>query len=473
MTRYPHDPVKKIWEKLTTFLSWKEVVESSLILKLLYYVFIFNSIFYFYTFDKDSVCWPHFQTCKNFIHFQGLPLSYDLHYFLIICFGLLIYGSYLFYRRYYNLGLILLLIIFIIRVYFTFFGDYNSGNFNYYDVYLLFIYLFLPKKELFLKITFVFFYFLSSSIKLDESFILAKYFTSLQLGAPIFDKNWVIFFSNLVIIMQMIGSWFLFSKNKTLRTAVYAYFTVFHLYSGLLVGYRYIITSIPFLLILFNDNFGNNKNYDVRKELKYDRYKNIPGFIFMFFLLFSQTIPYLIPGNHKQTLEGNNYGFYMFEANYQCISEIKNRGKVIKNHLSNDARNRCDPYTILQKNKYLCLQYDELSWRVKSSVNGGPFFVIVDVPNLCDLSYAPFIKNKWISDTKENISGYPYQNYYYHNFIDKNKFISERQIIVNTKIQTWLEKIIFYLSSLYKITFIFTLLVLLLFILKSIKKGEP
>ncbi len=451
-------------------LSFKEV-NNSTILKIIYYIFILNSIIFFFDFETNSLCWPHFQNCKDFLSFTSLPFSYNLNYFTVYMFGWLIAGTVFFYKKEYSLAWLSLFFVFIFRVYFTFFDNYNSGNFNYYDIYLMFIYLFLPKKELFLKVTFVWLYFLSSTIKLDESFILAKYFTTLKLGAPIFDNYSIVILSNVVILMQMVGAWFLFSKNQKIRTLVYIYMTVFHFYSGFLVGYRYIITSVPFLIILFNKEF--HSNYDIKSELNNESKKNIPGILFLFFLLILQTTPYTLEGNHKITLEGNNYGLYMFEANHQCKSEVWLDNKVIKTDYSNDARSRCDPYVYLKKYKYLCGTYKnkKIQWSLISSINGGAFYEIVRTEDLCNLEYKPFTKNNWIKDEKQAIIiGYPTYNYYISSFISpagKKDFISKSPRIQNNVIQNYLEKQLNKIKLLYLTLYISTLLYLVYFLYKK------
>ena len=445
---------------LSKIFNWGEIKDSAM-LQMIYYIFIFNSIIYFFSFKIPETCWPHFQSCKSIFNILPLPFSYDLNYFLVSIYVLLVYGTFYMYKKDYKKALLILTLIFIVRFYFAFFGDYNSGNFNYYDVYLMFIYLFIPKKELFLRVGFIYFYFLASTIKLDASFISAKYFTTLTLGAPFFNNIAIVIFSNLVIIMQMVGVWFIFSDNKKYRMIAYVYMTIFHFYSGLIVGYRYIITSIPFLMVLFNEKIF--ERYDVFKNLYIEKNKNTLGLFFLFALLCLQLLPYTISGNHKVTLEGNNYGFYMFEANHQCKSILTQNGKNIKTEYSNDARNRCDPYTYLFKYKNLCINNNEkINWELVSSLNGEPFYEIVNESDMCALSYKPFVKNTWIKDeVKAKKVGYPRYNYYAQSYFDKDtkiKFISESKVVENNYLQELTQKYLIQIQYIYYILWVLTLL---------------
>ena len=444
---------------ISKIFNWGEIKDSAM-LHMIYYIFIFNSIIYFFSFNTPTTCWPHFQSCLDYFNLLPLPFSYDLNYFLVIIYTLLIFGIFYMYRKEFLKALILLSIVFLVRFYFTFFGDYNSGNFNYYDVYMMLIYLFLPKKELFLRVGFIYFYFLASTIKLDSGFISAKYFTTLTLGAPFFNDVAIVLFSNLVIIIQMVGVWFIFSNNKKFRTLAYVYMTIFHFYSGLIVGYRYIITSIPFLMVLFNERIF--EKYDIFKNLQINKRGNLFALFFLFILTCFQLLPYIISGNHKITLESNNYGFYMFEANHQCKSTLTQNGKNIKAEYSNDARNRCDPYAYLFKYKNLCISNSEkINWELISSINGGPFYKIVDEPDMCSLSYKPFAKNIWIKDeVKAKKVGYPKYNYYLDNYIpskNKEKFISKELIIKDNFLQKITEDQMIKIQYFYWILWVLTL----------------
>jgi hypothetical protein len=270
------------------------------------------------------------------------------------------------------------------------------GNYDYYDMLLAFVWLFLRNKEYFAKVTFVLFYFLASTIKIHDGWILGNYFNSLYTGAPIFSKTFLPFLTNFVILMQIVGAWFLLSKNRTLYWLAFSYFLLFHIYSGVIVHYRYITISIPALLILY----GTWKEFNV---LKISR-KTIFGYLFLLFLLLCQMIAIIIPGDQKKTLEGNYYGLYMFEANHQCFSTAvvyynnSSSTNVIfrENHVAN---NRCDPYRYFYQVKNACTHIpnvQKITWTFDHSVNGHPYERIVDTQNACVLSYKPFSHNSWI-----------------------------------------------------------------------------
>lgn len=420
--------LKKIKENIDK-LSYLKIfslheVEQSFTLQILFYII---SISFFVTFygwverstisissylNGSNVCPPYFQGCGKYYFLEGLPYGYTQGFFYVIIFLILLYG--LFSAAKHNwknahLSLLTLLTWKIIYVFFLTYG--TAGNFDYYDMLLAFVWLFLKEKEYFAKLLFVTFYFAASTIKIHEGWILGNYLNTTILGSPFFDNSILPIFTNIVILMQMIGSWFLLSKHTKIQKLAFLYFVTFHLYSGIIVNYRYITISLTTLLVLFSFNFDsikvtNNKYIAIKKISK----KTLAGYIFLGLLLCSQWIAILIPGDQKKTLEGTFYGLFMFDANHQCSSntivEYKD-GKTKKYQKNNTiANNRCDPYQHWYKIKRLCEidpSIEKIHWDFDHSINGHHYERIVSVDNACTLNYKNLSRNEWIkigSDAK-------------------------------------------------------------------------
>jgi hypothetical protein len=147
----------------------------------------------------------------------------------------------------------------------------------------------------------------------------------------------------------------------------------------------------------------------------------------MLFLL--QFIGIVIPGNQKITLEGNNYGLYMFEANHQCVSTytiVEISGNKNTRVTSNaDARNRCDPYLYLKALQKKCQTHNisKVSWKFDHSINGEPLYRIVDEENICSIEYKPLTHNSWI-----NIDTPPYISEVNKNIFDLSRTNLEQDI---------------------------------------------
>jgi len=366
--------------------------------------------------QNNFMCWPHWQTCGEYYFLSNLPYGYSqgiLYVFLFFVI-LLIVGT--IWKKDWVLAHLLLSILFFWKFFVVFFyTSMGGGNFNYYDIIFTIILLWLPYKLFFLKLSFVLLYFLAATIKIHEGWILGTYFTQLKTGLPIFPDWLTPLFTNAVIFMQIIGAWFLLSSKMVLQRLSLFYFISFHLFSGIIVFYRYMISTLPLLLILFGPRYTHT-------PVPLDK-KSIIGWLFMLLLFCFQFIPLTIEGDQKMTMEGNQYGLYMFEANHQCITQStiyeKNGESRQLYRESFSARERCDPYRSWFRIQQLCKRDSNIAtitWQFDHSINGGAFHRIVDTNNACALDYKPFTHNEWIKLPKNNpeIIGYPVKNVYYY-----------------------------------------------------------
>lgn len=421
-------------------LSYKErffieEIENSKIVQVLFYVISLSFFVTFLGWNSNNtisisavikginICPPYFQNCGNYYFLESAPYGYSQGFFYIILFLILSYGILSAAKNDWETAHKTLFVSFFWKIIFIFFLTYGAGgNFDYYDICLAFVFLFLPKKEYFAKLLFVILYFAASTIKIHEGWIFGNYLNSLFLGAPFFSEKYLPIFTNIVILMQIIGGWFLLSKNTTLQKLAFIYFFLFHVYSGIIVNYRYITISLTTLVILFGYNFKMLKISNPRfPEILAISKKTILGYIFLLLLLISQFIAILIPGDQKKTLEGNFYGLYMFEANHQCISNTvlyyknKERKEIVQGN--SIANNRCDPYSYFYKIKTLCKKDSSLTrikWTFDHSINGHKFQRIVNEEDACNLEYKNLKHNNWIKldsqamelDTKVYKNGY-------------------------------------------------------------------
>jgi hypothetical protein len=365
---------------------------------------------------NNYACWPYFLDCGRYYFLTALPHGYSQTTLYAIFLGIMLGVAYCIYRRDWTLAHIGLSTLAIWKVLVVLVLSYvGSGNYDYYDIVFLTILLLFPHKLFFLRVTFVSCYFLAATIKIHEGWVLGTYFTALSTGLPVFGNALAPFVTNIVIGMQIVGGWFLLSARKIVQRLALTYFIIFHLYSTILVQYRYPATVLPILIILFG-------LFNEQGTVPRDR-KSLVGWAFLALLFVSQMVSFTIPGDQKMTLEGNRFGFYMFEANHQCVSNIvmffKNAEPTAMKSESDSAHQRCDPYRELFSIHEMCARagddLERIRWRFDHSINGGPFYRIVDEEDACVLSYDPFRHNAWIKLPEDNprIVGYPVKNYYY------------------------------------------------------------
>ena len=382
----------------------------------------FNDWIHFDAITKEQaekgwhLCWPYFRNCGDWYFLSMLPDGYSQNLFYMGLFVVMALVAVCLWKKRLaaaHFGLALLLLWEVVFLFVLNIG--RRGNYDYYQVILTFILLLLPYKFSFLRITFCSLYFLSSSIKINAGWVLGTYFTSLQIGMPIFPQESTPLFTNTVIFMEMVGTWFLLSRHRILQRLALIYFISFHLYSGIIVWYRYPASIMPYLLILFGPFYEKSEVPLTRRSL--------PGWAFMVFLACMQSISFIIPKDSRMTFEGLNYGFYMFDSNHQCASAREVVYKSGKSKVSvtemPSSRSRCDPYYRLFKIWSLCKReaevIDHVKWRFIQSINGGPFYKIVDVDNACRLEYKVFGHNDWIRTPQDGaeLLGYPVKNVYF------------------------------------------------------------
>jgi hypothetical protein len=408
------------------FFSLHEL-ESS---RTLQWVFGATLLTYFITFDKwffqDTItkeafadglsrCWPYFQSCTEWHILQTLPHGYSQPILYMVLFGLLALAVFLMHKKDWVLAQMVALPLFLWHFLMVFvLTQQYAANYEYFLFLFGFILFFLPHKEFFLKVSLALLYFCAATLKLNDGWLLGTYFSAMKGGLPIFGENMIPVWTNLVILMQIVGVWFLFCKNKLVQRLTLFFFATFHLYSGVLVGYMYPVTVFPTLMILFGAWYRH-------AETPLDK-RAIPGFVLITAMVIIQFTPFMVEGDHRSTLEANKYGLFMFEANHQCDSTAVFTlvdGRTETKHWQTDsARFRCDPYKYFTKMQHICTYNDvpvqSASWTFDHSINGGPFMRIVDEDDACGLEYKPFEHNEWIKIEKDNpeIIGYPVENHY-------------------------------------------------------------
>jgi hypothetical protein len=397
----------KILNKCAQWMNTQEI-EQSKTLQYIYYgvclsIFVSflewtkHSNFTITNFKLGNAVPPPYLQNSNFYFLEGLPYGYSQNMMYVLLFCILILGAIQGMRNRWLSAQICLSLCLIWKLLYGYVFTYGlTGNYDLYDMAFAFILVFIPNKEYFSRLAFVIMYFLASSIKIHDGWILANYFNSLQLGAPIFNREMLPLATNLLIIMEMVGGFLLISNHKILHRIGFVYFLIFHIYSGFIVEYRYISITIPLIMALFY-SFPEFRLKAISKSTLY-------GYGFISILILGQLMAMCIEGDQKKTLEGNYYGLFMFEASHQCIStstiHYKNgtigKPKVKESHIANS---RTDPYHFWYKlNKEVDRDTNiaTISWTLDHSINGQPYERIVDEADVKAITYQTFSHNKWI-----------------------------------------------------------------------------
>ncbi len=392
-----------------------------------------------------AVCWPYFQHCSDYFFLHMLPYGYSQTIFYMVLYGVMMLIVWAMWRQKWTTAhaLYALLILWEMAVVYVF-SFQSAAPYHYYHIILGLMLIFASHKEFFLKLSFVLMYFLSATTKIDSTWILGSYFTSLENGLPIFPGWSTPLLTNAVMFMQMIGSWFLISKRAALRHIAFVYFMFFHFYSGVFVLYEYPTVTLPTLAVLFGPMYRYT-------PIPFGR-KTIVGWVILVIVCAVQALGFIAPGDRRITMEGNKFGMFMFEANHQCAVTItsytdtkvssstpgfapdgcsgqychtrstskRTAGILARTDVyeSGSSWNRCYPYIWWSKLHLQCglrPGLTRVALRIDHSINGGPFYRIVDEPDVCSLSYLPFGPNSWIKSPPEAPAiGLPVRNAYHY-----------------------------------------------------------
>ncbi len=395
----------------------------------------------------NVVCWEYFQNCADFLFLHEQGHGYSQTIFYMVLYGIMLAIVYSMWRKKWLTAHALLVPLLAWEILVTLVLSFSDGApYYYYHIVLTTILLFVPYKEFFLKSSFVFMYFMSVTTKLDSTWILGTYFTALRDGLPLLPDALTAPITNLVIFMQMIGSWFLLSRRKILQRLAFTYQAVFHLYSGVFVSYFYPSVSLPSLLILFGPMYRHT-------PIPFSK-RAVAGWLVLALLAIFQLLGFTAPGDRRITLEGNKFGMFMFEANHQCIVTVGTYTRTPPQNMQQDweapagtrcskfyclvkasnattgdglslreeryesgtAWNRCYPYEWWSRYQMPCKKNsatERISLQIDHSINGGPFYRIVDAFDVCNLPYRAFGGNDWIKQPPEApLMGYPVTNTY-------------------------------------------------------------
>lgn len=429
--------------------SWNEIGQDPH-LRIMYWILWGGFFVAFYNWSYHSfgvigeTCWPYFTNCDSI---RWLPKRSESYLYIaqvsFLFFTLLLSGYY-FIRKEWKLSLSIFAFLAAFKLFtFAVLTFRLPGNFEYFHLLPVAAFLFLrPRKES-MQVLVASLFFLATTMKFHEAWILGTYFTSLKLGLPFIPDELVPIATNLVISLEIFAPWLLFSSNNFLRKLSIASITFFLIYSVLLVGIHYQSFSLlPFLgLFVFDD-------LSIRQETS--RRERIACLVVVCLVFLIHIPQFFVPKDNRYTMQSYRLGVWMFDSNHQCVSTIKifnkNGTTEVSSYASNMAMNRCPAYPILEANQRLCKDnldhITKISWTLDHSINGGPFYRIVDTDNACSLHYSHFLENDWLvsNPSDEHIVGYPRKNYPDRDEIGENGIIFDTPSIRKTPIQKTLSR---------------------------------
>jgi len=227
----------------------------------------------------------------------------------------------LLYLRSSLLPLCLLAWLFINKAFF-YVSDFRLfANYHHFHLFFTLVFLVSQSKLRFFRGALAVGYLMSAVVKVSPSWLAGEYFNSMSEKLPLLPKlNWVVTTASVGVIgLEFLGPLCWFTGIAWLRRLTFVAFILFHLYSGVVVGFWYTTLMLPLALAAF---------------LRFDRpllagyrfsRRHVPALVILAVVLFSGLYHFAIPGDVRLTGEGRYFGFFMFDANRQVHFETEIR----------------------------------------------------------------------------------------------------------------------------------------------------
>lgn len=218
----------------------------------------------------------------------------------------------LFYLRSSLFALCLLAWLFLNKLYF-YLGDVRLFT-NYHHFHLLYTLTILlsQDKMRFFRGALGVSYLMSAVVKLSPSWLFGEYFNSIAGKLPLLPKeSWVVTSASVgVVVLELLGPLCWFTRIAWLRRLSFGAFILFHVYSGVIVGFWYTTLMLPVVVAAF---LGFNEPL----QAGYRFLRRHLAVFALFALALSGSVYHLvIPGDVRLTGEGRYFGLFMFDAHH-------------------------------------------------------------------------------------------------------------------------------------------------------------
>jgi hypothetical protein len=450
-------------QKLRAWLSTEEIEHSP------YLQTVFWSLFvgFFLSFDEwisspavlisnfqrgFHVCPPYFLNCGEYYFFEGWPNSYGQAIFYSALSGCLILSAAMALRKNWLAAQLWMAIPTLWKlVYFGLLTLQTHMNFEYFHAPVTLAFLFFPAKAILTRVVFVMVYLMAATVKFDDAWIAGTYFSSLKLGMPLVPDAVIPWVSNAVVLFEIFSPYLLFSRNRRTRWTALGLWTSFHLYSIIIVNFRYPAYCLPVLWALFAPDpplFSPGWR------------KAVPGALVVGLMLGLGAI-YHLAGDDPFNSRTKKLGVAMLDANRQCTMSVVPYGpegaRPEMRLESSAAALRCDPYRywfIIQHNcKTKGLQ--RVAWSMNVSINGEPFYEIIKNDNACELTFNSWRGNPWILTPEQGapLSGYPRKNATLKKSVGAEQIVFSEPQFEISRLQQWLKHRVGAISAFYWMLF--------------------
>lgn len=225
----------------------------------------------------------------------------------------------LFYLRSSLLAMGLLAFLFVNKMFFYLMDFRLYYNFHHFHLFFTLVFLLSAAKLRFFRAALAVAYVMSAVVKFSPSWLLGQYFNSLPNMLPLLPKiGWVVTSVSVgVVVLELLGPLAWFTGITWLRRLTFGLFLLFHLYSGLLVGFMYTSLMLPLVVAAF---LGFDR--PLQAGWRISARQLIPLGV-LASVVAAGLYHYCLPGDVRLTYEGRYLGFFMFDANRQTTFETE------------------------------------------------------------------------------------------------------------------------------------------------------
>lgn len=212
-----------------------------------------------------------------------------------------------------------LAVLTLVKTYYYLSSLLLMGNYHHMHLILCLLYLAARERLLFVRLGLVVIYWMSALAKLTPSWLAGEYFNSVPGHLPLLPAapGAVTAASLGLLVLEALGPLLLFSRRRRLRIAAAALFVMFHLYSGIIVGFFYPTLMLGVVVAAFVP-----PDPPLLEGYRFS-WRDLPGWLILGLCLLGGVYGYLIPGDVRTTGEGRYLGMCMFDANRAAEAEIE------------------------------------------------------------------------------------------------------------------------------------------------------
>lgn len=350
------------------------------------------------------ICWPHWESCQY--------LSWNnesVRALLILYLALALFSIILWIAKSYRAAILGTISTLALKN-FIIVQDYRlGGNYHYIPTLLCLAFLFLPNRTRSLPFFFWMIYFTAGILKLDTQWLSGAAINE-RLFPPIIIQIGVWY----VLVLEIIFSFFIFSKNRNLFWFFFTQIFIFHLFSWHLTRFFYPSVMLLMLAILILLREIETPSWSIKDVKKFFRQRPVAIAVSIF--VFLQLPQYYLPGKAALTGQGRSFALIMYDGRTDCQPHLSVwRRNQVKEELPLTApwlitRIKCDPIIYKQLAERVCqwsqkddgVEQIDLHLPIKYE-NETEYRSIVSVNDICNkkLSYSNFFPNYWIRSNNE------------------------------------------------------------------------